>query len=147
MCNKAAYYKKWKQHQRSMGHCGPRGHRRWHRGMHLGVAGDYPPVNIKELDDRYELYVYAPGLTKSDFQISVADRILTIRVESPENSASGHERWRRQEFKNRGFRREFELNDKIDGEAISASYENGVLLLTLPKREGFETVRQEIDIV
>ena len=144
MCNKSAYYKKWKQHQHGMGH---RGHRHWSRGMHLGVAGSYPPVNIKELDDRYELHVFAPGLTKSDFEISVADKILTIRVERPDNGASESERWRRQEFKTRGFRREFELNDKIDTEAIAAAYTNGVLLLTLPKREGFETVRQEIDIV
>ncbi len=146
MCNRSDYYKKWKHHAKRHYHR-HHGPGRWGRGMHLGIAGEYPPVNIRELDDGYELHVYAPGLTKEDFQISVVDRILTIKVDRPERNTEDTGRWRRQEFRKHGFKREFELNDKINTEAIQAEYTDGILLVKLPKLEGFETVRQDIEIV
>jgi len=104
-----------------------------------------PPVNVEEQDDQFMLYVFAPGFEKEDFQISTADNIMTVAVdkETVEDSTF----WKRKEYEAKGFKRQFELNDKIDTTAISATYRNGVLIVTLPKLEGEETIRQDIQLV
>jgi len=104
-----------------------------------------PPVNVQEMDDKYELHIYAAGLEKEDFQISVVDHILTIEVERKNESEENT--WKREEYRPGGFKRRFELNEKVDESAIEAGYDNGVLIITLPKLEGFETTRQDIDVV
>ena len=99
---------------------------------------------MRELDDKYELYLYAPGYEKSDFIIALIDDRLSISVKEKKEEAGN---WRRQEFTQREFVRQFELSEKVDKSAIEAKYENGVLILNLPKLEGHETSRQEIEIV
>jgi HSP20 family molecular chaperone IbpA len=54
---------------------------------------------------------------------------------------------KRREFDPRGFKRIFELNEKIDKENITATYQEGVLKIRLPKLAGMETYRKNIDIV
>ena len=107
--------------------------------------GHFPKVNVQELDDRYELFVYAAGYSKSDFKVHLSDSTLTIAVDKIANDLSDYD-WRRQEFRPRKFERQFELNDKIDKTSIAAKYEDGILKLTLAKLEGFETVRREVEI-
>ena len=142
MCNRQAFYHKWKSHHR---HHRARKFERW--AKRFGAGRFYPPVNVQELDDRYELFLYAPELTKDDFKISLTDRILTIEVEEQEQSTPENSTWRRKEFTPGGFRRQFELNEKIDTESINAEYAEGVLKVTFSKLEGFETIRQEISVV
>ncbi len=142
MCNRA-YYKHWKHH-----HGAKHGHHHGHPAKRFWkerfkAAFNYPPVNVQELDDQFVLYLYAPGYEKSDFLIATIDNTLSISVK--EKQAEEQE-WKRQEYFAKGFKRQFELNDKIDLKAISAKYENGVLIVTLPKLEGFETFRSEIQI-
>jgi len=102
-----------------------------------------PPVNVRETDSSYELHLFAAGYEKSDFVISLTDQILSISVEDVKAAAGN---WKRQEHTPRGFVRQFELNEKTDKSAIGATYKNGVLILSLPKLEGFETARQEIEV-
>lgn len=112
----------------------------------MEAAFGYPPVNVKELDDQYELRLYAAGYEKADFQITLKDNTLIVAV-NKEGQRDNRTSWKRGlEFQPGNFERHFELNDKIDKESISAKYENGVLLLTLQKLEGKETFRQEIEI-
>lgn len=142
--------------------CHHRGHHHWakhakHRKAHwkrkfmhqrFGGAWGFPPVNIQELDDRYELWVFAAGFTKEEFEVKVKDQILVIKAKKQESEIVDEPGMKRKEFDpRRGFKRVFELNEKIDKDNISASYEEGVLKLTLPKLEGFETFRKDIDIV
>jgi HSP20 family protein len=101
------------------------------------------PVNVKELDDKYELYLFAPGYEKKDFLIALVDRNLSISVEDKKQEQDS---WRRMEYRPKGFVRQFELNDKIDIDSIEATYTNGVLIVSLAKLEGFESSRQEIEI-
>ncbi len=135
-------------------HWGGRRHRRSHHKhhakkwmKHMFAAWGYPPVNLEELDDRYEIQLYAAGYAKSDFQVNLKDDVLTIAVEKPEQDWTDWTSWERPGFKPGGFERRFKLNEKIDKEAIGAKYEEGVLTITLPKRSGFETSRQEIEVV
>lgn len=101
-----------------------------------------PPANVREMDEKYELHLFAPGYEKSDFIIAIIDMNISISVKK-ENLELG-DSWKRQEYIPKGFDRQFELNEKIDKSNIQAKYENGVLVLSLPKLEGFETSREEI---
>ena len=124
----------WKRHAK----------RRWKN--RFGANWGYPPVNVEELDDKYEIQVYAAGYQKNDFSLSLQDKILVVSARKAETEEEEGKSWRRKEYTPGRFERHFELNSKIDVEAISAKYENGVLTVTLPKLSGFETKRQEIEI-
>jgi HSP20 family protein len=102
-----------------------------------------PPVNVRETDNSYELYLFAPGYEKNDFVISLTDQVLSISV-ADTKATEGN--WKRQEYTPKGFVRQFELNDKTDKTAIAATYKDGVLILSLPKLEGFETTHHEIEV-
>lgn len=105
---------------------------------------NYPSANVRELDDNYELHLYAPGYEKSDFVIAMIDTNLSITVSKKDMEPD--ENWKRMEYIPGEFVRQFQLNEKIDKSAIKAKYENGVLIIKLPKLEGFETSREEIKV-
>ncbi len=110
---------------------------------HMQQSLNNPPANVKELDDKYELHLYAPGYEKSDFSIALIDKNLSISVDTKNENQTN---WKRQEFIPKGFTRQFELNEKIEKASINAQYKNGVLIISLPKSAGFETERQNIKI-
>ena len=110
----------------------------------MAAAFGVPPVNVKELDDKYEIQLFAAGYTKGDFKLAISDSTLSVSVEKTASEST--ENWRRQEFRPMNFERHFELNEKIDQAKIGATYKNGVLHITLPKREGMETTSQEIKV-
>jgi len=95
-----------------------------------------PAVNILEDDNRIQIEVAAPGMQKEDFKIDLDQNRLTISAEvSNENSESG-DRYSRKEFNYRSFRRLFHIPvETINGDGIQAVYKDGILLVTLPKRE------------
>ena len=102
-----------------------------------------PPVNVQEHSDRYELFVFAPGLSKADFLINLQGDVLTIATKQRENEQTT-EKWTRREYQPGGFERQFVLNEKIDRENISARYEDGVLIIALQKLPGHDVSAQEI---
>lgn len=96
-----------------------------------------PAVNIKETADNYEVELAAPGMSKDDFQITLDGNLLSIRSEkSTQNEEKEGDNYSRQEFSYESFQRSFQLpKDVVDEDQIQARYENGILLLTIPKRE------------
>ena len=139
MCYKAAHSTHWGKHH-------PRHHAKKRRRHHMGHWG-YPPANVEELDDRYEIRIFAAGYEKSDFQVGLQDNDLLISVKKSYSEEEQATNERRRGFIPGNFERHFQLNEKIDKNGISAKYEAGILTVALPKREGFETIRQDIDIV
>jgi len=106
------------------------------------------PVNIRETDKTYELEVIAPGLRKEDFQLNLANDLLTIAFNHKEESreedkGSG---WLRQEYKKRTFSRSFTLDDTVDASKATAKYEDGVLRLSLPKKETAQKATRNIAV-
>jgi len=143
MCNKRAYRNHWNTHPFSKYGSYDRHSRKKAWKESFKAALNSPPANVKEADDKYELYLFAPGFEKSDFIISVTDQTLSISVE---RKTEDEETWKRQEYVPKRFVRKFDLGEKIDAANITAKYEKGVLILTLPKSAGFETKRQEITV-
>jgi HSP20 family protein len=117
-------------------------------GWNAGSSRSTVPVNLRENDKAYEMELIAPGLRKEDFKLQAADDMLTIsfegqQEESEENKKEG---WLRREYKQQAFTRSFRLDDTVDVNKISASYENGVLKLVLPKKETAQRVSRNIQI-
>lgn len=104
------------------------------------------PVNIRETDAQYEIHVAAPGRNKTDFQISVESRILTIAYQAEQAEKTGQDNWVRNEFRLRSFERRFELHDGIDADNITAQYNEGVLLVTLPKVADYQSPKHEVPV-
>jgi HSP20 family protein len=94
----------------------------------------HPPVNIYEKPAGYQLEVSAPGLEKADFSIKIEDKLLTISAEQKARPADETEKAIRSEFSSKAFKRSFTLDEKIDATGITAKYENGILLVHLPKK-------------
>ena len=94
-----------------------------------------PAANIVENKDNYEVNLAAPGMKKDDFNIDVEGNVLTISAEKEEKKEEKDERYSRKEFNYASFSRSFTLPEGVNKEKIDASYENGLLRLSLPKTE------------
>ncbi|MDQ3279500.1 MAG: Hsp20/alpha crystallin family protein [Bacteroidota bacterium] len=105
------------------------------------------PVNIRETETEYVLEVVAPGWNKEDFKISLENNLLSISVDKKEESENKAERFVRREYKYSSFKRSFTVDEKINAEAISAQYVNGVLTLNLPKKEEVKPSTKQITIL
>lgn len=107
----------------------------------------FPPVNIIEHNDKYQLEIAVPGFEKADFNVKLEDKILTVSSEKKEAAAAENGKLIRKEFSNKAFKRSFTIDEKIDSENISAKYENGILKLDLPKKEDLKAGAKEINIL
>ena len=138
---KAAFKAKMRQHwMEKHGNRGMHGH-----GRHGGRSG-FPPVNVTEEDKLYQIQLFAAGYEKSDFKVDIVGDLLTVSVEKLSERTEERASHFSQSFQPGSFTRRFELNEKVDKNSITAAYVNGVLTLILPKLEGSETVRQQIEI-
>ncbi len=94
-----------------------------------------PSVNIVENGDFYRIEVAAPGLEKGDFEVNVDKGFLNISAKHEHKEEKKEGRYTRREFNYTSFNRSFELPDTVDANAIEAEYENGILMIKLPKKE------------
>jgi HSP20 family protein len=96
-----------------------------------------PAVNIVETKENFQLEFAAPGLQKEDFKIHVDNKKLTVfaQKENKPEQAEEPRKFNRREFNYGNFKRSFTLPDSVNADAIQAKYENGLLLLVVPKRE------------
>ena len=106
----------------------------------------FPPANIIEKNDFYQIELAAPGMEKADFNVKLDGKILTISTEKKEEVKPENEKMIRKEFSYKSFNRSFTLDEKIDATNITARYENGILKLELPKKEEVKNGSKEITI-
>ena len=106
------------------------------------------PVNLKETDKAFEMQLIAPGLKKEDFKLNVTNDLLTVSFEQKEEQDQGNkeEGWLRKEYRMQSFNRSFNLDDSVDINKINAEYNNGILHLTLPKKESAQRISKSIEV-
>lgn len=95
-----------------------------------------PAINVLEHEDKYEIELAAPGLTKEDFNVSLdTDGNLSINMEKKheENGEKKHGHYLRREFSYSQYQQIMTLPDDADREHIEAKVENGVLTVNIPK--------------
>ncbi len=114
------------------------------RQMFANKFGTSPSVNIEEREGAFLLCVYAAGLEKDKFKLSVQDNVLTVSHETDKQSTE--RKFIYQENNLYAFERSFQLNGQVVTEQISATYIDGVLVVNLPKSEAAQQSGQEIKI-
>ncbi|MBL7827914.1 MAG: Hsp20/alpha crystallin family protein [Saprospiraceae bacterium] len=108
-----------------------------------------PAANVTETNDAFKLTLAAPGFDKKDFALHVENNYLTIEgkheAQTEEKNEDG-EKFLRREFRYEAFKRSFKLPNSVNFDAISAVYENGLLNVTLPKKEEAKPFSKNIQI-
>jgi len=110
---------------------------------------DLPAINVQENEKSFKLDVSVPGFDKEDIHIEVNKNILKIsgQKEMKNEEKDENNKVLRQEFSTSSFSRSFSLPEDIDTEMIEAEQKNGVLNVTMPKKEKApENTRKTIEI-
>lgn len=95
-----------------------------------------PSVDVKESDNAIEITAELPGIKEDDIELTLRDGILTLRGEKRVEREDKADNYHMTERRFGSFQRSFRLPEQVNHEACEANYENGVLHIVLPKREG-----------
>lgn len=106
-----------------------------------------PATNIKEEQDAFSIEMAVPGMSKKDFHINVENGMLTVSSEKEDESKEDKKHYRRREYNYRSFSRSFSLPETVKAEDIRAKYEDGLLKLSIPKKDEVKKApKKEINI-
>ena len=105
-----------------------------------------PAANIAETQDHYHIELAAPGLKKNDFKLNLERNLLSISVEQQRQSDPEQKNYNKKEYSYNSFVRAFTLPDSADINSIEAAYTDGLLLITIAKKEEAKMVSRQIEI-
>jgi HSP20 family protein len=119
----------------------------WHFGeRELAPLAFTPRVNVTESDKEVKVSADLPGLEEKDVSVEVDEGNLTIRGERKEEKEEKGKSWYRREQTFGSFHRVLPLSSSVESGKAKARFKNGVLTVTIPKREGEKSKRKEIKI-
>ncbi|POY34724.1 heat-shock protein [Solitalea longa] len=99
-----------------------------------------PRVNIRETNEEFNIELAAPGMKKEDFKIELDNDMLVISSEKHDESEEMQNEYTRREFSYQSFQRSFTLSERlVNREEIKAEYREGILHITVPKKEEAKT--------
>ncbi|HEX6891935.1 MAG TPA: Hsp20/alpha crystallin family protein [Chryseolinea sp.] len=105
---------------------------------HSNYSATLPAVNVRETNEDYIIEVAAPGMKRDEFKVELDNNVLTISSIREEKQEENEENrnYTRREFNYQSFQRSFTLpENKVEGEKISARYVDGILHITVPKKD------------
>lgn len=107
-----------------------------------------PALNVREDENEAALEFRVPGLNKEDIHLDYHNGILTISGEkNEEKEEKNKDKYLRREFCSYSFQRSFELpEDRYDVANAQATYKDGILEITLPKKEQKDKVSRKIEV-
>ena len=109
-----------------------------------GEADFVPRVDIIESDDHVKMNFEVPGMDKNDIKVSVKNKVLSVSGERRVEKEEKNDSYVRSEIRTGSFCRSFTLPETIDPGKIKADYKNGILEVSLAKRE--EVKPKEIEV-
>lgn len=112
--------------------------------LNAGNGNFVPSIDISESDDQFLITAELAGMNKDDIDISLENGRLTISGERNFKQEEEGKTFHRVETKYGSFNRSFQLPDNVDEESVEASYENGLLNITIDKAEN--KVKKQIEI-
>jgi len=110
----------------------------------IGRGAWNPNVDIYENKDQIVLEAELPGMNREDFELTVENNVITLRGERRFEKKDDADNYHRVERAYGSFSRSFTLPQVVSGDGATAEYRNGVLRVTLPKREEAKARRIEI---
>jgi len=110
------------------------GSRPWPTGIRSVARGTFPPVNVGATPERVDVYLFAAGLDAQNLDISIQQNLLSVagerKVDVPESAE-----YYRQERYSGPFRRAISLPEDVDPDKVEASYVDGILRISVQRRE------------
>ena len=94
-----------------------------------------PKVNVKETDKAYEIEIANPGFTKDETKIEVKDGIIHVSMTSESEEGEGTGKYHCKQWSKSSYEESWNLPSNVIEDQISAKNNNGVLTITLPKRD------------
>jgi HSP20 family protein len=92
-------------------------------------------ANIAEIENGYEIQVAFPGFAKEEIVLNIEEDVLHITATKKEAATQENVKFLKKEIDSRNFKRSFNLSNKIDKSKISASHKDGILYVTLLKKD------------
>lgn len=115
----------------------------WNEGP---MSNGKVPVNTRETESEYQIDLIAPGCRKEDFKVSLDEKLLTVAFSQREDEANEKLVWRRNEYVQPAFIRTFIIDDSVDTNNMSATYQDGILRISLGKKEQAKSTVKQIEI-
>ena len=114
------------------------------------VRGTFPPVNVGETADKVLVYIFVPGVDPAKLDLTIEKNLLTVEGErdttqEPGEGASAQGYHRRERFSGR-FRRVVSLPESVDPANVEATYTNGILAVTIGKKEEEKSRKIEVSV-
>ena len=103
-------------------------------------------VNIAETENDFHIELAVPGLKKEDFKISLDKNVLSVSAEQKTENKQEEKRYNKREYSYTSFVRSFTLPETADQERIDAEYVDGILRVTVAKKEEAKMLTREISI-
>lgn len=119
------------------------GTRSWPTGIRSVARGTYPPINVGSTPERVDVFVFAAGLDTKTLDISIQQNLLSIAGERNVEIPEATEYYRRERYSG-AFRRVISLPDDVDPDKVDARYADGILRISLQRRETSRTRRIEV---
>ena len=104
-------------------------------GSNIATSDWTPAVDIKETENAFEIHADIPGVDPKDIDVHMEKGMLTIKGERESETKEEREGYKRVERSRGTFYRRFSLPDTADADKISANSKNGVLQISIPKKE------------
>ena len=107
--------------------------------------GAYPKVNVYEYDDKIGIVAEIPGLDKKNVSVEVEEDVLIISGDKHGFDSDGGKCITR-ELKQSAFTRSFNLGEYLDGKNVSAKFKDGMLSISIPKKEPEQPKKHSVKI-
>jgi HSP20 family protein len=106
----------------------------WTGGIRSLPPGTFPAINVGSTEDNVTVYLFAPGIDAKKLDISIQQNVLTVAGER-EMPRADEATYYRQERSGGEFRRVISLPDDVDPDRVDASYRDGIVQISVGRRE------------
>jgi len=112
-------------------------------GIRSLPRGTFPAINVVQTPDEVQVYLFAPGIDPKQLSVSIQQNLLTIEGERqiPDQGKAAY--YRQERFSGR-FHRAISLGDEVDPQRVEAKYRDGIVQITLHRREAAKPRQIEI---
>ena len=115
----------------------------WPNGIRAVARGTYPPVNVGSTPDQIDVYLFAAGVNPKSLDISIQQSLLTVDGERRLITEEGGNYYRKERFDG-AFHRVVTLPEDVDPDKVDATYREGVLHITIQRRESAKPRQIEV---
>ena len=105
-----------------------------------------PAMDLVERHEAFEMTAELPGLDEKNIEVNVANGVLTVKGQKEEDKAEKKEDFHLRERRFGSFSRSVRVPDTVDADKIEASFKNGVLKVTLPKKPEAQKPVKKIEV-